>query len=783
MAAPKPKIPGDCTQRLLDLYRGGNQAHIISTGTGEKDDNGKTKADYLTVHKPAGARAFRDHLAGTTRLAIIPINKGDDLCWFGTIDNDDYNIDPTVWQKRVIEVGLPLLVSRTKSGGTHLDLFLKEPIPAKRLRALLSKWAAVLGCTKGVEIFPKQETLPDDKTGNGVNLPYYDVDSSLAYGLDIDGKALDLTRFIDLAEDKRISVDDAEAIKLPKPKIVLREEERQRNNTLWKIGAAAKGRGADKSEILPLLQKENQKLYPDDPLPDAELRECAEHSWMYADAPEDDAAVVQELNGKHAVVSWSGKTVVINKEWDEVFSRHMISKSSFADFTNFYSNRFINKKALGAYWLKHSNRRQYKGIFFKPNGARDGYYNLWHGFAFEPKPGDWSLMKDHIRDNLCSGVDQHNEYLLNIMARTVQKPDSPGEVAVVLKGERGTGKGIYAREFGGLLGQHFLQIAQARHLTGNFNAHLWDTVLLFADEAFWAGDKQGENVLKALITEPDLVIERKGVDVITAKNYIHLIIASNNEWTIPAGPHERRFFVLKVSDKHRQDMPYFKKIVSQMKDGGREAMLHELLNRDISGFDVRRVPKTAELLEQQFESLDPMDSWWLDKLMDARLFPDDDGSWTDRPPSARLFTDFCKQKKPPAHQIKSFQTKLGLRLQKSWGAAKSKNTNVTYYVPTDRLDDLGERITVKEIGSVYWLRPLEGCRAAFEKYLGQPIDWPGSEQETVSEHLHVAHQRLLDAGQVLRNLDADPDIERQKQNVENALRNIREALGDEVEEF
>jgi len=32
-------------------------------------------------------------------------------------------------------------------------------------------------------------------------------------------------------------------------------------------------------------------------------------------------------------------------------------------------------------------------------------------------------------------------------------------------------------------------------LVGNFNAHLIDCVLLFADEAFWAGDKQGENTL------------------------------------------------------------------------------------------------------------------------------------------------------------------------------------------------------------------------------------------------------------------------------------------------
>ncbi len=93
-----------------------------------------------------------------------------------------------------------------------------------------------------------------------------------------------------------------------------------------------------------------------------------------------------------------------------------------------------------------------------------------------------------------------------------------------------------------ILGPHFYAIHHTKKLTGNFNSHLKDVILAFADEAFWAGDKQAEGVLKAMITEPFVSIEHKGKDAIQIKNHINICIASNNDWVIPAGMEERRLF-------------------------------------------------------------------------------------------------------------------------------------------------------------------------------------------------------------------------------------------------
>ena len=66
-----------------------------------------------------------------------------------------------------------------------------------------------------------------------------------------------------------------------------------------------------------------------------------------------------------------------------------------------------------------------------------------------------------------------------------------------------------------------------------------------------------------------------------------------------------------VSDSRIGDRTYFKAVDNQMANGGLAAMIHELLHRDISGFEVRDVPQTEGLADQKELSLDSLDQWWL----------------------------------------------------------------------------------------------------------------------------------------------------------------------------
>jgi len=303
--------------------------------------------------------------------------------------------------------------------------------------------------------------------------------------------------------------------------------------------------------------------------------------------------MLRKLNGQHAVIAdLGGKCRIISEVMDLqlVRPRTRISMQSFDDFRNRYMHIKVQiglkdgvpvYMAAGKWWLMHPMRRQYDSMVFAPGREVEGAYNLWQGFACEAIPGDQHQpFLDHLLNNTCRGNEDYYWYLVKWMARAVQCPAQPGQVAVVLRGRKGAGKGTVPQIFGSLWGRHFLHISSAKHLVGQFNAHLRDCIVLFADEAFFAGDKAHESTLKALVTEDMLVVEKKGVDAEPGPNYTHIMMASNDTWVVPAGEDERRYFVLDVGEKQKQNFSYFRDLNRRMDEGGREALLHYLMTLD-----------------------------------------------------------------------------------------------------------------------------------------------------------------------------------------------------------
>ena len=272
----------------------------------------------------------------------------------------------------------------------------------------------------------------------------------------------------------------------------------------------------------------------------------------------------------------------------------------FEDFANFYLDEKIlvsNKSVpVGKWWLQatkaaNPGKRKYDGIVFRPDEGAvvDGKLNLWRGFGVTEKQGDWSLMRQHIKEVLASGNTDHSTYIINWIAWAVQNPADRAEVALVFRGKKGTGKGTLGNTLVIIFGRHGTHISQKEHLAGRFNYHLRDACFLFADEAYWPGDKSAEGALKRLITEPDLFIEGKGQNAFPAPNLLHVMMASNEDWIVPAGENERRYAVFDVPDTKMQDLEYFAANADQMDNGGYEAMLFDLRRRDLGNWHPRKL--------------------------------------------------------------------------------------------------------------------------------------------------------------------------------------------------
>lgn len=171
---------------------------------------------------------------------------------------------------------------------------------------------------------------------------------------------------------------------------------------------------------------------------------------------------------------------------------------------------------------------------------------------------------------------EHFDYVIRWFAHLFQRQGELPGTALVLRGRQGTGKGTMMMYLGIIVGQHYLELVQMGQVTGRFNAHMKDALLVHANEAIWGGDKASEGAIKAMITDETSAVEFKGRDIITVKNYKRLVLASNNDWVVPRDMDDRRFFVLDVSDAHKEDQEYFDAIHAEMSAGGLEALMHHL---------------------------------------------------------------------------------------------------------------------------------------------------------------------------------------------------------------
>lgn len=465
--------------------------------------------------------------------------------------------------------------------------------------------------------------------------------------------------------------------------------------------------------------------------------------------PEDDVtALVRELNQKYAVVNEGGKAVIFKFGRDPLLKRSKIDRMSKDDFNMIYMNDKVRVgtdndgapiyKTKSALWLNHKDRRQYiEGVTFDPADARhqEGVLNLWKGFAIQPVPGEWSIMKDHIFTNLCNGDPIKRDFLMGWMARLMQFPAEQGEVAVVMKSGEGTGKGTLAKALLTIIGQHGLAISNAKHLVSNFNGHLRDAIFLFADEAFFAGDKAHVGVLKSIITEPYLTVEAKFQNAAQMPNFLHIMMASNEEWVIPASVDARRFFVLDVAEHCKNNHEYFGLMKEQMEAGGYAAMLHDLLAYDLSRFNVRDVPKTAGLQQQQKLSLGIPDMWWKDCLERGYVFKSKIGlekhlsQWFSLISTELLFasyTEFAKERRernPMSREsLGSFMVKKGYQRNRF-----SKDGVVGEHI-TDEPNSFGGMSRVarpieKPRPHGYLLGALAEARAAFCEQTSLKINW------------------------------------------------------------
>jgi hypothetical protein len=425
------------------------------------------------------------------------------------------------------------------------------------------------------------------------------------------------------------------------------------------------------------------------------------------------------VNERFALTKKSGKSAIIDKvdgsvitttalqdwlsNWPKVASSFKICEDKDTGEQYFRWSEIPSYKS----WMDHDERSQYEGIEFNPTGKiNPEYYNLYTGMPYEndivenASKDDFPLINKHIKEIICNNDLPCYEYFMNWLAHLVQRVGQKINVAPVLKGKEGAGKGIICSELlGELIGKKYIiQATDPSHVIGKFNAGQESCLVLFCDEAVF-DNAPARNKLKSMVTEKQMMLEQKGFDAKMAENYMNIIMASNHESVLSVDKDNRRYWFLNVSEAwcvsggvseenskekndaiqafHAQSRDYFNALRKEIynKDVVR-SFYSWLMKRDIECWDAKNRPQTKAIVSEIESGLDSIGKFLQYFIKGA----DNNGEMDDNIGGNEFYskyTSYCDQMKIGMYGIKS-NTHFGRFITDKLGLDKYRNNGVKY---------------------------------------------------------------------------------------------------------
>jgi hypothetical protein len=269
------------------------------------------------------------------------------------------------------------------------------------------------------------------------------------------------------------------------------------------------------------------------------------------------------------------------------------------DLSNLYANWTVNVGTIDKpkmvtvdkIWFSSQGKNTYRnfGYWGPKETVPAGHLNLWQGFAIEAKEGEWKHLEWFLLNVACCGDARVYEKLVQAIAWKFQNPTLAPEVAIVMLGPQGLGKGTFAYMFATTFGRaHYLQITDVSQTTGTHNPYLLGRFVMFFDEVFFGHDPRVKGKIKGFTTEPYILINPKYVNPFSVRNGILSLYASNETAGLPIDIDDRRDTVLRFSTRHKDDKPYFRALRKAMDEGEMSAFLHHCLQMDLTAYEEER---------------------------------------------------------------------------------------------------------------------------------------------------------------------------------------------------
>lgn len=276
----------------------------------------------------------------------------------------------------------------------------------------------------------------------------------------------------------------------------------------------------------------------------------------------------------------SGESILI-KEYDfEKFkSKYKYSKFEYYELTQDKKKKIsLNKKEISLFDLIKNNRSkyQYKKIIFRP-------YNK-HNIP-EEKTNDKIISKfipsdvqytnynmnsiqdilNHIKI-LCMNNDDYYTHFIKTLAYKLYYPEEKLDICYNFVSNEGTGKSLLMSLIMKLFGDNNCSQIDNINKIEKFNSLLVNKLFVVLNEAKnYKENKSFSDILKGMISEGKINIEKKGVDSQEYKDYAFYVILSNNIFNTVISQSNRRYVYFRIDDNHKSKN-YFDNLVKLIQD-------------------------------------------------------------------------------------------------------------------------------------------------------------------------------------------------------------------------
>jgi hypothetical protein len=413
--------------------------------------------------------------------------------------------------------------------------------------------------------------------------------------------------------------------------------------------------GRDCDRIRRLMERSalvRQKWLREDYIPRTVLKACALVTEVYASGavtviPPTDGATTADIARGQVVGANDYSKYFAGCVWIEELERiavpdgNLLTKTQFDANSRYGGNIFVldhQGKTTRSAWdgFNHNvfaPHLRADGICFRPElparcavtvGKRT-LYNTYVPDETPAVPGDVTPMLRHL-DKMFR-TDRDREIALCTHAAIVQHPGVKFQWALVIQGCEGNGKSLLTEAAMYCVGEKYSHTVASNDIANKFNGWVPGTLLAVVEELAVRDRVDMIDVLKVLITNLRIEIQRKGENQYMGDNRANFLINTNHKDALPKTLDDRRYCIIHCEQQEAahlvrdgMDGTYFPELYRWARgNNGFAYWNHYLRNYRIPGHlnpatDCHRAPLTSSTAAAIEASLGPVEQAILEAI-------------------------------------------------------------------------------------------------------------------------------------------------------------------------